>query len=81
MTSLSGKISDRLRTIFKPGDKAYNPGRPADVTPKRGKVPPGVEGHQLGGRKRQGRNTFDRPVVNRRHPVDLWVPRDIKPQT
>lgn len=50
MPSLSGRITDKLAKIFKPGAKAYNPGRPADVKPKRGAVPKGVQGHQLGGK-------------------------------
>lgn len=71
MTALSGKISDRLRATFKDGDKAYTPIRPADVKAKRGPIPDGVEGHQLGGRKK-GRVSCLRLIAGDPAP-DLWA--------
>lgn len=48
-------ITDRLARLLKPGDSAYQPGRPADVEPPaRGtKLPKGVQGQSLGGRHRK----------------------------
>lgn len=52
---LHGVITDRLARLLKPGDSAYQPGRPADVEPPaRGtKLPKGVQGQSLGGRHRK----------------------------
>lgn len=54
MGSLSGKISDKLRALFAPGDKAWNPGRPASPT-KKGKKVTGVEGHSMTGRGKKSK--------------------------
>ncbi len=50
MGKLSGPISDRLRRLFSDSDPVYNPGRPADVKPKKQPVPKHVEGHKTGKR-------------------------------
>lgn len=47
MTKLHGVISDRLRAMFKPGDKGWNP--PRDAPPSK-PLPKGVKGQQLGGK-------------------------------
>lgn len=53
MRPLRGVISDRLRRMFGADDPAWNPGRPADVQPKKGtKLPKGVQGESMTGRKR-----------------------------
>jgi hypothetical protein len=48
---LSGPISDRLRKKFDKDDPAWNPGRPE--SPKQeSKIPKGVQGEKMTGRKR-----------------------------
>lgn len=50
--NLSGVISDRLRKIFTPDDKAWNPGRPESPTSST-VTPKGVDGKSLGGRNKK----------------------------
>lgn len=52
MPRLHGVITDRLLKLFKPGDTAWNPGRPPSPT-KPKPLPKGVEGHKLGGRRKK----------------------------
>lgn len=51
MKPVSGPISDRLRKLFSRSDPAWNPPRPASPT-KAKKLPKGVDGTRLGGRKK-----------------------------
>lgn len=51
MEPLNGPISDRLRKMFKKDDPIWFPPRD-HTTPKKTKLPKGVEGHSLGGRNK-----------------------------
>jgi hypothetical protein len=52
MGKVTGKITERILRVFKPGSAAYRPPADRNDSPARGRaIPPHVEGHAITGRK------------------------------